>query len=159
MAGPIRQSLQASRNKGAVAIVSSRFVGVSLEQCFDETAGLEFVECAYRLPEHFVGDLPGDLFEVMVGDELDDQFTLLIGAVPTADAIGFDAVALDTIDRLMPVSVVPVVGVRNKSGLLNLFIHRLLECFVQTGAFSSHVLQVGDLGLAGDRELVTPVRF
>jgi len=89
-----------------------------------------------------------------------DQAALFIRAVPSiAVAIGFNPMGLKAIDWFHVTVPVSVVGARDKASGLDLFINTLLERFVETCAFGSHVTHIGELRLARDRELMTRIAW
>lgn len=98
--------------------------------------------------ERLIGRLEGR------GVQLEDEFTLLVGTFPRV------AVAAVTA-AWASVATVPVVGCVvgswDKPSQHDLFVDGSLQGGVEAGAFFRHVVDVGDLGLAGDGELVTRI--
>jgi len=126
-----------------------------LEQLSDETGGLELVEQLDPGAETVEGELfDGVPFEFMLGDQLQDEFLLLVGAGPAAGGeVGAGGVLQAETDIVL--ESVFVSG--DKADLLDFAIDGVLKKTVEPRGFALHLAEVRQFCLDRDTELVGAV--
>lgn len=128
-----------------------------LDQFPDETGGLELVELPHPDAEAIEGQFLDDVaVEVVLGDELEDEFFLLVGTGPASVAVGG---GIETVDGAIdsPVVTESVFVSGDEADRLDFTIDGVLEEVVEPRGFALHLAQVRQLGLDRDRKLVRTV--